>query len=92
AEFALGATVNDTTMPRLKSTIIAGCANNKLAESLHGEIIREKGFLYAPDYVINGGGVSNVYYETAPAGYCGEASTPRVVGSFAARRGSFGRS
>ena len=43
APCALGATINDLTIPRLKATIIAGCANNQLAESRHGEVIREKG-------------------------------------------------
>ncbi|MBQ4799794.1 Glu/Leu/Phe/Val dehydrogenase [Pseudoalteromonas sp. MMG006] len=78
APCALGATVNDLTIPRLKATIIAGCANNQLAESRHGEIIREKGILYAPDYVINAGGIINVYYETAPEGYSKAASNKHV--------------
>ena len=78
APCALGATINDTTIPRLKATIVAGCANNQLAESRHGEILREKGILYAPDYVINAGGIINVYYETAPEGYSKEASNKHV--------------
>ena len=78
APCALGATINDLTIPRLKATIIAGCANNQLAESRHGEVIREKGILYAPDYVINAGGIINVYYETAPEGYSKAASNKHV--------------
>jgi leucine dehydrogenase len=69
APCALGATVNDSTIERLKAGIIAGCANNQLAEPRHGDILRDKGVLYAPDYVINAGGIINVYYETAPGGY-----------------------
>src|SRR5690625_3786491 len=60
APCALGATINDKTIPRLKADIIAGSANNQLKESKHGDIIDEKGILYAPDYVINAGGVINV--------------------------------
>ncbi|ODB44373.1 amino acid dehydrogenase [Pseudoalteromonas sp. BMB] len=82
APCALGATVNDDTIPRIKATIIAGCANNQLAESRHGEIIREKGILYAPDYVINAGGIINVYYETKPEGYNEAAATKHVEGIF----------
>jgi leucine dehydrogenase len=63
APCALGATVNDDTLPRLKVEIIAGGANNQLAEDRHGDILEEQGILYAPDYVINGGGVINVYGE-----------------------------
>ncbi len=60
---ALGATVNDETLKRLKVEIIAGGANNQLAEERHGEELEKRGLLYAPDYVINAGGVINVYGE-----------------------------
>jgi leucine dehydrogenase len=60
APCALGATVNDDTINRLKAKIIAGSANNQLKSSKHGDIIHEKGIVYAPDYVINSGGVINV--------------------------------
>jgi leucine dehydrogenase len=63
APSALGATVNDETIGRLKVDIIAGAANNVLAEESHGDRIHEKGILYAPDYVINAGGLINVYGE-----------------------------
>ncbi|WP_315900139.1 Glu/Leu/Phe/Val dehydrogenase dimerization domain-containing protein [Ferrimonas balearica] len=63
APCALGATINDDTIPQLKATIVAGCANNQLAEPRHGEILKEKGILYAPDYVINAGGIINVSFE-----------------------------
>ncbi|WP_462158581.1 Leu/Phe/Val dehydrogenase [Pseudoalteromonas sp. GB56] len=82
APCALGATVNDNTIPRIKAGIIAGCANNQLAESRHGEILREKGVLYAPDYVINAGGIINVYYETKPEGYSAEEATKHVEGIY----------
>jgi leucine dehydrogenase len=63
APCALGATINDATLPRLKVQIIAGGANNQLAEDRHGDELERRGILYAPDYVINGGGVINVYGE-----------------------------
>ena len=63
APCALGATINDDTLKRLKVEIIAGGANNQLAQERHGDMLEEKGITYAPDYVINGGGVINVYGE-----------------------------
>lgn len=57
---ALGATVNDETIPQFKAKVIAGSANNQLAESRHGDKLHELGIVYAPDYVINSGGVINV--------------------------------
>jgi leucine dehydrogenase len=60
---ALGATVNDETLSRLRVEVIAGGANNQLAEDRHGDELERRGVLYAPDYVINGGGVINVYGE-----------------------------
>ncbi len=64
APCALGATVNDDTLKRLKCDIIAGAANNQLEdEQIHANLCREKNILYAPDFLINGGGIINVYYE-----------------------------
>ena len=63
APCALGATINDDTLARLKVEVIAGGANNQLAEDRHGDLLEQRGILYAPDYVINGGGVINVYGE-----------------------------
>ncbi len=60
APCALGAIINDDTIPQLKAQVVAGSANNQLQESRHGQILHEKGILYAPDYVINAGGVINV--------------------------------
>lgn len=60
---ALGATINDDTLERLSVEIIAGGANNQLAEDRHGDELERRNVLYAPDYVINGGGVINVYGE-----------------------------
>ncbi|MCK5576272.1 MAG: Glu/Leu/Phe/Val dehydrogenase [Sphingomonadales bacterium] len=63
APCALGATVNDDSIDSIKAPIIAGAANNVLMEDRHGEILRQRGVLYAPDYVINGGGIINVANE-----------------------------
>ena len=63
APSALGATVNDQTLPVLKVDIVAGAANNVLAEARHGDELHRRGILYAPDYVINAGGLINVYGE-----------------------------
>lgn len=60
APCALGATINDETIPQLKARVIAGSANNQLKDTRHGDIIHEMGIVYAPDYVINAGGVINV--------------------------------
>ncbi len=63
APCALGAIVNDETIPQFKFQVIAGAANNQLGEERHGEELMKKGILYAPDYVINAGGLINVYGE-----------------------------
>jgi leucine dehydrogenase len=77
APCALGSTVNDDTIPRLKCPIIAGAANNVLADyDKHGQVLMEKNILYAPDYAINAGGVINVYGEFE--GYNEKRSYDRV--------------
>lgn len=64
APCALGATVNDDTLSRLKCSIIAGAANNQLQiEDVHGRLVMEKGIIYAPDFALNAGGVINCYSE-----------------------------
>ncbi len=60
---ALGAVINHQTLPRLKARVIAGGANNQLGSPDMGERVRRAGILYAPDYVINGGGIINVAAE-----------------------------
>jgi leucine dehydrogenase len=60
---ALGAIINPDTLPRLRVRVIAGGANNQLATPETGDRLREKGIVYAPDYVINGGGIINVASE-----------------------------
>ena len=63
---ALGATINDDTVYRINAKVIAGAANNQLAnENVHGPILQERGIVYAPDFLINAGGIINVYAEIA---------------------------
>jgi leucine dehydrogenase len=69
APCAMGATINDATVHKIKAKVIAGAANNQLAnEVVHGAILQERGILYAPDFLINAGGIINVYAELAHYG------------------------
>jgi leucine dehydrogenase len=77
APCALGAVLDDTTLPELRCSIVAGSANNVLAESGHGEALAERGILYAPDYVINAGGLINVADELE--GYNERRAVKRVM-------------
>jgi leucine dehydrogenase len=77
APCALGAVLNDATVPDLRCQIVAGSANNVLAESRHGGALADRGILYAPDYVINAGGLINVADELE--GYNERRATKRVM-------------
>ena len=80
APCALGAVINDETIPQLKVKVIAGSANNQLKDSEHGDRIHAMGIAYAPDYVINSGGVINVADELD--GYNEERAMKRVAGIY----------
>jgi leucine dehydrogenase len=77
APCALGAVLNDSTIPRLRAAIVAGAANNQLAEPHHGELLMKRGIVYAPDYAINAGGLINVAQEVA--GYDAERARARTL-------------
>jgi len=77
APCALGAIINDNTIPQLKAKVIAGSANNQLRDTTHGDLIHEMGIVYAPDYVINSGGVINVADELY--GYNADRAMKRVA-------------
>ncbi|WP_068984875.1 MULTISPECIES: Leu/Phe/Val dehydrogenase [Lysinibacillus] len=77
---ALGAILNDETIPQLKAKVVAGSANNQLQDSRHGDYLHELGIVYAPDYVINAGGVINVADELY--GYNSERAMKRVEGIY----------
>ena len=80
APCALGGIVNDDTISELKCKIIAGAANNQLAREEHGDKLRDLGILYAPDFVINAGGLINV--EDELRGYDRERAMKRVEGIY----------
>jgi leucine dehydrogenase len=63
APCALGSAMNDASIPKIKAKIVAGAANNQLAEPRHGDDLHARGILYAPDYAINAGGLVNVAQE-----------------------------
>ncbi len=81
APCALGATINDDSLARLKCLIICGAANNQLAdEKIHGEVVMKKGILYTPDFVVNAGGLINVYNELQ--GYNRERAMKQAEGIY----------
>jgi leucine dehydrogenase len=77
APCALGAGLNDDTIPHLRARIVAGAANNQLAEPRHGDDLHARGILYAPDYAINAGGLINVAQEVR--GYDPKAARERTI-------------
>jgi leucine dehydrogenase len=68
APCALGATINAETLPRITAKVIAGAANNQLANPEIGTELMKREVLYAPDYAINAGGVINIYHEAMVEG------------------------
>lgn len=80
---ALGGIFNDETIPKLKCDIIAGAANNQLEdETNHGRQLIERGIMYAPDYVINAGGLINVAHELEPEGYIQDRALKKASGIY----------
>lgn len=82
APCALGAVLNDDTIPRIKAKVVCGAANNQLLEPRHGKALADRGILYAPDFVANGGGVINVADEVHADGYNRERALKRVSGIY----------
>lgn len=82
APCALGGGINDDTISELRCKVIAGAANNQLAREEHGDKLRDMGILYAPDFVINAGGLINV--EDELRGYDRERALQKVDGIFKA--------
>jgi leucine dehydrogenase len=78
APCARGAGINDETIPKLRCKAVAGCANNQLLEFRHAEALRDAGIAYAPDYVINAGGIINVSVELLPGGYDETVALQRI--------------
>jgi leucine dehydrogenase len=80
APCALGSALNDRTIPRLRTNIVAGAANNQLAEPRNGDDLHARGILYAPDYAINAGGLVNVAQEVK--GYDANLSREKTLKIF----------
>ena len=80
APCALGATLNDQTIPRLKAEIVCGGANNQLAEPRHAAAVEKRGLFYTPDYVANGGGVINICREIE--GWSEERALAKAAGIY----------
>ncbi len=72
APCALGAVLNDDTVPRLRVAVVAGAANNQLLADRNGEMLKQHRILYAPDYVINAGGLIALSLQRTPDGYTAE--------------------
>lgn len=89
---ALGGILNDQTIPYLKASIVAGAANNQLLRQSHGDDLRGKGILYAPDYVINAGGLMNVAYEYQGASYSTQTALQKVTSIYTTLMEIFERS
>ena len=80
APCALGGTLDDETVPELRARIVAGAANNQLADDLVADLLRSRGVLWAPDFVANAGGIINISVELADGGYDPETAEHRVRG------------
>jgi len=80
APCALGGVLDDTTVPELRCPIVAGAANNQLADETVAGRLRARSILWAPDFVANAGGIINIAVEFDPAGYDPAAAEGRVRG------------
>ena len=78
APCALGAVINDDTVPKLRCRVVAGAANNLLLDLRHGHMLAQRGILYAPDYVINAGGIIHIAVSREVDGYDEQASNTRT--------------
>ncbi len=79
APCALGAAIDDDTVGRLRCAVVAGSANNQLREARHGEALRARKVLYAPDYVINAGGMIALTLHLHPDGFSPERAGERIA-------------
>ena len=86
APCALGAVINDYTIPKLRCKVVAGASNNQLAEDHHGEVLLANGILYAPDFVLNAGGIINVSVEFQEGGYDEAVAMPKVENIYRAMK------
>jgi leucine dehydrogenase len=80
APCALGAVLSAATIPRLRCAAVCGAANNQLADDADAARLAAAGVLYAPDYIVNAGGVINIAVERAPGGYDHDVAYARIAG------------
>jgi leucine dehydrogenase len=80
APCALGGVLNEDTVPRLQAPVIAGAANNQLADESVADLLARRGVLWAPDFVANAGGIINISVELEPEGYDPKRARSRVKG------------
>ena len=78
APCALGGVLNPQTIPQLKCRVVAGGANNQLLSDDDGEDLHRRGILYAPDYIVNAGGVINIEAEMGDAGYSADRAREKT--------------
>ena len=78
APCALGGVLNPQTIPQLRCRVVAGGANNQLLSEADGEELHRRGILYAPDYIVNSGGIINVEAELGDAGYSPERAREKT--------------
>jgi len=69
APCAMGAILNPSSIASLRAKVVAGAANNQLATESMGQVLRDKGILYAPEYVINAGGIIDIYHQKIPSSH-----------------------
>jgi leucine dehydrogenase len=79
APCALGGILNDRTIPELRCKIVCGSANNQLAEERHGELLQQRGILYAPDYIVSAGGLLAGLDSLNPGGFNRERAREKVA-------------
>ncbi len=80
APCALGGVLDDETVPRLRCAVVAGAANNQLAADVVADRLERRGILWAPDFVVNAGGIINIAVELEPGGYSHDRAVARVTG------------
>ncbi|UGS38178.1 Glu/Leu/Phe/Val dehydrogenase family protein [Capillimicrobium parvum] len=78
APCALGGLLDHETVPRLRCRVVAGAANNQLADDAIADLLHARGILWAPDFVVNAGGIINIAVELAPGGYDPKRARTRV--------------
>jgi leucine dehydrogenase len=77
---AAGGVLNDDTVSRLRARAVVGAANEQLQDACHGDALEARGILYAPDYVVNAGGLLSLLFETGQCDEAGVTARVRAIG------------